>query len=81
MKTNLSSSILLLALFSLPALAHDSTPDADANVEEAGVEVIDEGANKCNRENYNNCITSECTTGPGGITQQCRNHCKRLTGC
>lgn len=76
MKVITYPSMLLLALCSPPALADDHTTEAEAQVE-----VIEEGANRCDRDRYRNCITNECSTGPGGVTNQCRTFCKQQTGC
>lgn len=81
MKVITYPSMLLLALCSLPALADDHATEAEAPAAEAQLEVVEEGAKKCDRKNYRECITNECSTGPGGVTDQCRNFCKQQTGC
>jgi hypothetical protein len=69
--------LLTLCTFSLPA--HAECPD-DEDHEQTEV-ISEEGAKKCDRPRFNNCVTNECATAPGGVTKQCRNWCRKEAGC
>lgn len=75
-------AFLLLTLFTFSASARASDDGADVASDPTQVETIsEEGANKCDRPRFNNCVLNECATAPGGVTNQCRNWCKKEAGC
>lgn len=83
MKTLIIPALLALTISCFSLSAHAEAGDAaetKVSEKEDSEAVLPEGGS-CNQDNFQNCVTNECSTDPRGISRQCRAYCKKITGC